>query len=226
MSVWNLDKYAERLEAWADSIRRQDTLHHRADRPYGTGIEIVFDGLCEWSYQVKVKRPWRLFGEHTREVFLIYEKELRAPLATSILAAELVAAKVGRPISSALDEYVDAFNYDLTNPEDVGWVVGEDDPPDYPFSIFSWGQHVEQLSKLEGGSFVSRYIKGFEGKENELVYIDRLHKFAIYGEGDAELGRIFPAVSPRVSIDGVLIEVSETTDLLKLASELLPKEWI
>lgn len=226
MSVWNLDKYAERLETWADSIRRQDTLHHRADRPYGTGIEIVFDGLCEWSYQVKVKRPWRLFGEHTYEVFLIYEKELRAPLATSSLAAELAAAKVGRHISFAIDEYVDAFNYDLTTPENVGWVVGEDEPPDYPFSIFSLGQHVEQLSKLEGGSLVSRCIKGFEGKENELVYIDRVLKFALYGEGDAKLGLIIPSVAPRVSIDGELLPASETNVFLKCAEDLLPEEWI
>ena len=30
MSVLNLDKYSERLEAWADSIGRQDTLHHKS----------------------------------------------------------------------------------------------------------------------------------------------------------------------------------------------------
>ena len=66
---------------------------------------------------------------------------------------------------------------------------------------------------------------GFEGKENDLVYINRQRNFSDFEE-NAELGRIFPSVSPRVFIDGVLIEASETTDLLKLASQLLPEEWI
>ena len=136
------------------------------------------------------------------------------------------ASKGGRHVSDELDRYVDSFNRDFATPEDVGWTNGEDEsPPDYPFSAFSWAEHSEQLSKLKGGSFVSRYIMGFEGKENDLVYINRQRNFSDFEE-NAELGRIFPSVSPRVSIDGVLIEASETTDLFKLASQLLPEEWI
>ena len=220
------DKYLEPLEEWADALRRLETQHHSYKDHNGTGIEIVFDGLCEWTYNVKVRRPWRLFGQDTRELFLIYEKGLRVPLATSGLAADLVASKVGSHVSDELDRYVDSFNRDFATPEDVGWTNGEDEsPPDYPFSAFSWAEHSEQLSKLKGGSFVSRYIMGFEGKENDLVYINRQRNFSDFEE-NAELGRIFPSVSPRVSIDGVLIEASETTDLFKLASQLLPEEWI
>lgn len=45
------------LKAWAAKIEQQETDHHLYTEPEGTGIEIVFDGICEWSYDVKVKLP-------------------------------------------------------------------------------------------------------------------------------------------------------------------------
>lgn len=220
------EKYSERLETWADALRQQATQHHSYKDHAGTGIEIVIDGLCEWAYNVRVKRPWRLLGQDTRELFLIYEKGLRVPLATSDLAADLVASKVGRHVSDEFDHYVDSFNRDLATPEDVGWTNGVDeDPPVYPFTVFSWDKHSENLSRLTGGSFVARYISAFEGEENDLVYIQRQLNSSGF-EDHAELGRIFPTAFPKVSIDGVMIDVSDTIDLLKLAADVLPEEWL
>ena len=88
------------LELWADAIRRGETLHHNSSEPEGTGIEVVFDWLCEWSYRAKVKLLWKLFGTQTREVFLIFQKVLSVPLATASLAQDLIDAEVGKPNSS------------------------------------------------------------------------------------------------------------------------------
>lgn len=225
------DKYSERLEAWVVAVRQGGTEHHSSSGSRRTGVEVVLDGLCEWSYPVKVKRPWKLFGQYTREVYLIYETEIRVPLGDSSLAAELLAAEVGKPITPVtnfahLADYVISFNYEMTTPEYVGWVLGEDDgPPDFPFSKFSWQEDAGRLGELEKGSFVSRYIEGFEGKENELVYIYRRNNFRSSMEEDAVLDFIIPSVAPRLSIDGELVEASETMSLLRLAVDLLPEEW-
>ena len=83
-SAMTSDKYSESLEAWAVAVRERATEHHRFTESQRTGVEVVLDGLCESSYPVKVKRPWKLFGQYTREVFLIYETEIREPLNDSI----------------------------------------------------------------------------------------------------------------------------------------------
>lgn len=222
------DKYSERLAAWAEAVRERATEHHRFTESQRTGIEVVLDGLCEWSYSVKVKRPWKLFGQYTREVFLIYETEIRAPLGDSILAAELLAAEVGKPITPVtnfahLADYVTSFDYGVTTPEVL--LVENDGAPDFPFSKFSWHEDAGRLAELEKGSFVSRYIEDFEGKENELVYIYRRNNFRSSMEEDAVLDFIIPSVVPRLSIDGTLVEASETMDLLRLAVDFLPEDW-
>jgi len=221
------DRYSERLEAWSDAVRQRDTEHHIWTESGRTGVEVVLHGLCEWSYQVKVKRPWKLFGQYTREVFLIYETEIRVPLGDSSLAAELLAAEVGKPITPVtnfahLADYVTSFDYGVTTPEVL---VEDDGPPGFPFSKFSWDEDAGRLGELEKGSFVSRYIEGFEGKENELVYIYRRNNFRSSMEEDAVLDFIIPSVAPRLSMDGELVETSETMDLLRLAVDLLPEEW-
>ena len=221
------DKYSERLEAWAVAVMQGGTEHHSSSGSRRTGVEVVLDGLCEWSYPVKVKRPWKLFGQYTREVFLIYETEIRAPLGDSSLAAELLAAEVGKPITPVtnfahLAFYVRSFDYSVTTPEVL---VENNGPPDFPFSKFSWHEDAGRLGELEKGSFVSRYIEGFEGKENELVYIYRRNNFRSSMEEDAVLDFIIPSVVPRLSIDGELVEASETMRLLRLAVDLLPEEW-
>ena len=138
---------------------------------------------------------------------------------------------VGKPITPVtnfahLAYYVTSFDYGVTTPEYVGWGLGEDDgPPDFPFSKFSWHEDAGRLGELEKGSFVSRYIEGFEGKENELVYIYRRNNFRSSMEEDAVLDFIIPSVVPRLSIDGELVEASETMRLLRLAVDLLPEEW-
>ena len=222
------DKYSERLEAWAVAVRQGETSHHNFTESQRTGVEVVLDGLCEWSYPVKVKRPWKLFGQNTREVFLIYETEIRAPLGDSSLAAELLAAEVGKPITPVtnfahLADYVTSFDYGVTTPEVL--LVENDGLSDFPFSKFSWHEDAGRLKELEKGSFVSRYIEGFEGKENELVYIYRRNNFRSSMEEDAVLDFIIPSVVPRLSIDGTLVEASETMDLLRLAVDFLPEDW-
>ena len=221
------DKCSERLEAWAVAVRQGETSHHNFTENQRTGVEVVLDGLCEWSYPVKVKRPWKLFGQYTREVFLIYETEIRAPLGDSSVAAELLATEVGKPITPVtnfahLAFYVRSFDYSVTTPEVL---VEDNGPPDFPFSRFSWHEDAGRLGELEKGSFVSRYIEGFEGKENELVYIYRRNNFRSSMEEDAVLDFIIPSVAPRLSIDGELVEASETMSLLRLAVDLLPEEW-
>jgi hypothetical protein len=221
------DKYSERLETWAEAVRERTTEHHRFTESQRTGIEVVLDGLCEWSYPVKVKRPWKLFGQYTREVYFIYETEIRVPLGDSSLAAELLAAEIGKPITPVtnfahLAFYVRSFDYSVTTPEVL---VENNGPPDFPFSKFSWHEDAGRLGELEKGSFVSRYIEGFEGKENELVYIYRRNNFRSSMEEDAVLDFIIPSVVPRLSIDGTLVEASETMDLLRLAVDFLPEDW-
>ena len=78
-----------------------------------------------------------------------------------------------------------------------------------------------RLGELEKGSFVSRYIEGFEGKENELVYIYRRNNFRSSMEEDAVLDLIIPSVAPRLSIDGELVEASETMSFVMSLMEPL-----
>ena len=111
------DEHIRSLEIWADAIRRGATLHHNSSESEGTGIEVVFDGLCEWSYRAKVKLPWKLFGTQTREVFLIFQKGLSVPLATASLAQDLIDAEVGEP-NSSMSEYLWG-SYNLEFPENL-----------------------------------------------------------------------------------------------------------
>ena len=79
---------------------------------------------------------------------------------------------------------------------------------------------------MKGRASVDRYFKSpiFQ-IANELVYIYRRNNFRSSMEEDAVLDFIIPSVAPRLSMDGELVETSETMDLLRLAVDLLPEEW-
>ena len=220
------NEHFQSLELWADAIRRGETLHHNSSEPEGTGIEVVFDGLCEWSYRAKVKLPWKLFGTQTREVFLIFQKGLSVPLATASLAQDLIDAEVGKPNSST-SEYL-CGSYNLESPENLemsNLTIGKDEEPtDLSFSQFSWREHGNDVARLENGSFVCRFIEGFEGNELNLRYIQRLRHFS--GDvQDAALDAVIPVTQLKISIDGSVLDASTTKEFLLKAVDLLPAYW-
>lgn len=158
-------------------------------------------------------------------MFLIFQKDLRVPLATSSLAKSLLASKPGSSLDGVSD-HVRVFNNDLEYPEYIGWTIGEDEgPPDFEFSKFSWDDQAPEFQRRQSGSFVCRYIEGFEGSERDLKYIHRRKHFS-GDEQDATLDTVIATNILSIAIDGVPLDDSLTKDFLIAATDVLPSYWL
>jgi len=220
----------QRLTAYADLLSKADGDYSNIFDSPGEGLEIIFDAILVWTFNVKVRRPWKIFGEETSEVFEVFQRSIRSHIATSQLASSLIDSKPDQFID--IEEELRYYNPDIWAPEDVGW----------PRSIYDWEEcdgdwpvflqtesSSENLKRIvaadEKAVLISRYISGFEGRESELASIRRRHEMFLdgaSGEEPAWLRDVVLVNEPVLLFDGVVLSDEDRRWLLQAASELLP----
>ena len=119
-------------------------------------------------------------------------------------------------------------SYNLEFPENLemnNLTIGKgEERIDLSFSQFSWSEHGNDVARLENGSFVCRFIEGFEGNELNLRYIHRLRHFS-GDEQDAALDAVIPVTQLKISIEGSVLDPSVTKNFLSKAVDTLLLDW-
>ena len=87
--------YEVALQLWAEKVRNtwEEDLYDLWESKEGLKIEL--DGVYHWAYNVKVRRPWKLFGKETLELHGIFESGQSFPIIDSMSAGELIEATIG-----------------------------------------------------------------------------------------------------------------------------------
>ena len=220
----------QRMTAYADRLSKADGNYSDIFANPGEGLEIIFDAILVWTFNVKVRRPWKIFGEETSEVFEVFQRSIRSHIATSQLASSLIDSKPDQFID--IEEELRYYNPDIWAPEDVGW----------PRSIYDWEEcdgdwpvflqtesSSENLKRIvaadENAVLISRSISGFEGRESELASIRRRHEMFLdgaSGEEPAWLRDVVLVNEPVLLFDGFELSREESQWLLEEAATLLP----
>jgi len=218
------------LLSYARELRDAQQNYHLILSNYGHGLEIVFDGLVEWSLNVKVRKTGTLFGVETKERHKIFCRSIRTHVVSSSLAQHIL--KPGGDSWLPIEEDDIIYNEHIYGPDQVSW----------PHSIFDWreddGDSPEFLQtdtsseslKLmvaadEDAVLLSRSIDGFEGKEDVLASIRRRKEAFRDGsvwQEDALLVGIELRGEVHVLFDDELIIGEDRRWLLRNASRLFP----
>ena len=222
--------FLKSLNAYAEELSKADGDYTDIfDRP-GYGLEIIFDALLIWTFNVKVRRPWKFFGEETSEVNEVFQRSVRSHIANCHLAASLIEPKPDQLM--AIEEELRYYNRDISTPEDVIWARSiydwEESEGEYPVYLETRSLSASlytTVSPDEDAALISRYIRGFEGQESELASIERRYQMFLdgaSGEEPAWLDEVFLVGEPVVLLDGVVLSDEERRWILKAATDLLP----
>ena len=84
----------EALHQYAEEVRKAQYDYSHIFESLGHGLEVVFDGVVTWTFDVKVRRPWRLLGIVTDEKHQIFQRGIRTHIVTATLADELINPKL------------------------------------------------------------------------------------------------------------------------------------
>ena len=219
-----------RLNAYAEELSKADGDYTDIfDRP-GYGLEIIFDALLIWTFNVKVHKPWKFFGVETSEVNEVFQRAIRSHIANRHLASSLIQPNPDQLM--AIEEELRYYNRDISTPEDVVWARSiydwEESEGEYPVYLEAHSSS-ENLKRIvaadENAVLISRSISGFEGQESELASISRRYEMFLdgaSGEEPAWLQDVVLVNEPVVLFDGVVLADRERRWLLQAASELLP----
>ena len=222
--------FLKSLNAYAEELSKADGDYTDIfDRP-GYGLEIIFDALLIWTFNVKVRRPWKFFGEETSEVNEVFQRSLRSHIANPYLADSLIEPKPDQRMD--IEEELRYYNRDISTPEDVIWARSiydwEEPEGEYPVYLetpsLSESLH-KTVSPDEDAALISRYIRWFEGQESELASIERRYQMFLdgaSGEEPAWLDEVFLVGEPVVLLNGVVLSDEERRWILKAATDLLP----
>ena len=220
----------EALKNYAEQVRKADYDYSHIFESLGHGLEVVFDCVVTWTFDVKVRKPWRLLGIVTDEKHQIFQRGIRTHIVTATLADELINPKINRSLSLA--EELSAYNFQIEAPDQVTW----------PRSIHDWDDNesvyvnfqvldtsANNLRSIvapdEDGVLVAKSIIGFEGQEETLASIRRRKQAFLDGsvwEEEAELKAVTLVSEPKILFDGGELSVSDRRELLKNAQTLLP----
>ena len=220
----------EGLKDYAEGVRKADYDYFHIFDSLGHGLEVVFDGVVTWSFDVKVRRPWRLLGIVTDEKYQIFQRDIRTHVVTAEFAKELANPMLDRSLS--VSQELSDYNGRLAWPDQVSW----------PSSIYDWeGEESERIdfqildfraenlqsivASSEDEVLVSRSITGFEGHEAELVSINRLKQAYLDGsawEDHPKLDSVTLVSEPKIFFNDVELSVADQRNCLKRAAELLP----
>ena len=91
----------EALHQYAEEVRKAQYDYSHIFESLGHGLEVVFDCVVTWTFDVKVRRPWRLLGIVTDEKHQIFQRGIRTHIVTAALADELINPKIDRSLSLA-----------------------------------------------------------------------------------------------------------------------------
>ena len=220
----------EALHQYAEEVRKAQYDYSHIFESLGHGLEVVFDCVVTWTFDVKVRRPWRLLGIVTDEKHQIFQRDIRTHIVTAALADELINPKIDRSLSLA--EELSTYNFQIEAPDQVTW----------PRSIHDWDDNksvyvnfqildtsANNLRSIvapdEDGVLVAKSIIGFEGQEETLASIHRRKQAFLDGsvwEEEAELKAVTLVSEPKILFDGGELSVSDRRELLKSAQTLLP----
>ena len=116
----------ESVNRYAEEVRKAEFDYSGIfDRP-GHGLEVIFDGVFTWSFSVKVRKPWRVFGTITQEKHQIFQRGIRTHIVTAALAEELANSSLDQSLSVV--EELSTHSFQLAWPNQVSW----------PLSVYNW----------------------------------------------------------------------------------------
>jgi len=222
--------FLKSLNAYAEELSKADGDYTDIfDRP-GYGLEIIFDALLIWTFNVKVRRPWKFFGEETSEVNEVFQRSLRSHIANPYLADSLIEPKPDQRMD--IEEELRYYNRDISTPEDVIWArsIYDWEEPEGEYPVYLETPSLSEslyktVSPDEDAALISRYIRWFEGQESELASIERRYQMFLdgaSGEEPAWLDEVFLVGEPVVLLNGVVLSDEERRWILKAATDLLP----
>lgn len=218
------------LIRYARDLHNAQHNYHQILSGYGQGLEIVFDGLVEWSLNVKVRRARTFFGIETREHHEIFCRSIRTHIVSSSLAEDVLESR--EDIDLSIEEEHIVYNDRLYGPDTVSWPKSiydwEKDDGDDP-KFIQTNSSSENLKLIVGADedavLLSRFIKGFEGQEASLASVRR--RMEAFRDGsvwpeDARLESIKLRGDAHVLLDGELIIGEERRYILRNASRAFP----
>ena len=220
----------ESVNRYAEEVRKAEFDYSGVfDRP-GHGLEVIFDGVFTWSFSVKVRKPWRVFGTITQERHQIFQRKIRSHIVTAALAEELANPLLDRSLSVV--EELSTYNFQLAWPDQVSWPLSvynweDDENEEIDFQILdsSAASLWSMVALEEDEVLVSRSIEGFEGQESRLAAIHRRKHAFLDGsawEEDASLEIVTLVNEPKILLDGVELPVTDSTVILENVANLLP----
>ena len=220
----------KRLEIYAKHLHKMSGDYGEVFDSPDHGLEFIFDGLLTWTFNVKVRRPWRILGTVTDEKHEIFQRSIRSHITTSHLAEALIDPKLDQSLGIEC-ELVDYF-HNIDGPDHVFWPRSiydlEKDDGDWPDFLQTDSSSANLdiiVAPDEAAVLISRSIKGFEGREGQLASIHRRKEAFLDGsswEQDAWLRDVILKSSPTVLFDGVELSAEDQRWLLEKAAELLP----
>lgn len=220
----------ESVNRFAEEVRKAEFDYSEVfDRP-GRGLEVVFDGVFTWSFSVKVRKPWRVFGTITQERHQIFQRKIRSHIVTAALAEELANPLLDQSLSVV--EELSTYNFQLAWPDQVSWPLSvynweDDENEEIDFQILdsSAASLWSMIALEEDEVLVSRSIEGFEGRESGLASIHRRKQAFLDGsawEEDASLETVTLVNESQILLDGLELSVTDSRVLLENVANLLP----
>ena len=211
------------ISAWADDISEYDpeVSENRLweiEERRNSGLWVMFDCIFEYSYEVKVRRSWRLFSEVTREKNYIYEEDVEFPVIDPDVASELIGARANSHLGCLaylINEHFDGGKYDL--------------PTELSSSSFFDPLNTEDLEEqakhFENRDLIGRSVEGYEGREQELSSIRKKSESkgdGYYGPEPPWLRQVILTSSPKFKMNGQPIADEKFDAYLSKAAETFP----
>ena len=224
--------YEVALQLWAHKVKetREEDLYDLWESRHGLQVELV--GVYNWAYNVKVRRPWKLFGKETLELHGIFESGQRFPIIDSMSAEELIDTSLGS-LLVWLPRNIreNCWDYEFTNCDYADWteVYGGEDSTSRLFRKLDLNEEPWSKTSLpfSDGDKVSRSILGFEGEETTLAsihYWNNMFLDGASGPADAALNTIQILKAPILKLNNEAVPDSQVTSILTRAAQLFSEE--
>lgn len=211
------------ISEWADRINTNDpeigeTRLSELELDEDNGLWVMFDCIFEYEYEVKVRRPWHLFSELTREKNYIYEEESKFPVIDRDVASELIGASANDELGSLAYLSNETFHwrkFDL--------------PTELSSSSFFAPLKTKDLEAqakhFESNDLIGRSVKGYEGREQEVFVRKKSESKGdgSYGPEPPWLCQIILTSTPKFKMNGLQIADEKIDAYLRQAAKILPE---
>ena len=223
--------YEVALQLWAHKVKetREEDLYDLWESRHGLQVELV--GVYNWAYNVKVRRPWKLFGKETLELHGIFESGQRFPIIDSMSAEELIDTTLGSLLAWIPRNIVENSWGDLAYCDHADWaeIYGGENSESPLFRKLDLSEEPWSKEPLlfSDGDKVSRSILGFEGEETTLASIHYWNNMLLdgaSGPADAALNTIQILKAPILKLNNEAVPDSQVTSILTRAAQLFSEE--